>query len=95
LKHQTLSKKSKEFWDYSFQTSIFDIAANTDYIYKKTKQKITYFAASQGATAMLAALADPQYQITSRAIAERLDIVHLFAPVVFTVRDSSFFLLRV
>ena len=76
--HETLSTKSKEYWDFSWvEMGLYDAPAQIDYVRKITGyNKLTYMGHSQGTTQMFYALSKNE-----DFWAERLNLFVALAPV--------------
>lgn len=77
LKHETLSTKSDEFWDFSFdEFAKYDIPACIEFILRVSKQRtISYIGHSQGTTVGFAAFS------TNQTLASMVDLFVALAPV--------------
>lgn len=84
LKHKTHSIKSREFWDYSFQDLTLDQKANLEFIFDRTGgKKIHYLGHSQGATQMIAGLADDDRELAD-SLSSKIEMFHALAPVIYS-----------
>lgn len=84
MEHETLTTRDKEFWEFSFQDMKYDIKANLEYIHNKRGKKVHYIALSQGSVSMLAALSDPDTDVSS-VITPIVHKYYCMAPVLYTV----------
>lgn len=77
--HRTLSKNSKEFWNFSWhEMGVYDLPAMIDYMLMVTRASQTFFVGhSQGTTSLLVMLSSrPEYN-------QKIIQVHLMAPAAF------------
>lgn len=88
MEHETLTTKEKEFWEFSFQDMKYDIKANLEHIYGKRGKQVHYIGLSQGAASMLAALADPEDDVSS-VITPMVHKYYCMAPVLYTVSSIT------
>ena len=81
--HAKYKTSDKRFFDFSFQQMKFDIKANLEFVLRHSgKDKVHYIAHSEGATTVMAALADPSREI-GKFLEKHLITFYAFAPVIF------------
>ncbi|EEF43592.1 triacylglycerol lipase 1 [Ricinus communis] len=86
--HVYLSKKDKEFWDWSWQElALYDLAAMIHHVYSTTNSKIFIVGHSQGTIMSLAALIKPN-------IVEMVEAAALLCPISYLNHISAPLVLR-
>lgn len=86
--HKSLSKRSKAFWDWSWEElALYDLAAMIKYIYQTTDSKIFFVGHSQGTIMSLAAFTQPD-------IVNMVEAAALLCPISYLKHVSAPFVLR-
>ncbi|XP_028781172.1 triacylglycerol lipase 1 [Neltuma alba] len=86
--HKSLSKKDKEFWDWSWQElALYDLAEMIDYIHSVTDSKLFVVGHSQGTIMSLAAFTQPE-------IVKKVEAAALLSPISYLGHVDAPFVLR-
>ncbi|KNA03024.1 hypothetical protein SOVF_213050 isoform A [Spinacia oleracea] len=86
--HVSLSKRSKEYWDWSWEElALFDLAEMIEYIYEETSSKLFVVGHSQGTIMSLAAFTQPD-------IVNKVEAAALLSPISYLGHVSAPLVLR-
>ncbi|KAL2939180.1 Triacylglycerol lipase 1 [Bienertia sinuspersici] len=86
--HVSLSHKSKEYWDWSWEElALYDLSAMIEYIYQETSSKVFVVGHSQGTIMSLAAFTQPD-------IVKKVEAAALLSPISYLGHVDAPFVLR-